>query len=253
MKRNLTAMRKLISYLFVGASLSLGSLYISGLDNGAVFIESDESRTTENGSVFNQIRFQQRADQDIWMMNQSHQGLNAAQPSWDRLAIVVDKAKSPPTARFYQLEPGALDWDPNARKREFRVSCFLCHSNGPRNIRPNKNSNEVPLRFMDKVRIQIWNLRMKSYGRVVYDPVHDDRDKTALSPFRIRSAFENEKLEVGACTKCHNETGRFARGFLTRQNAPTIEFMLAKQHMPPFWFGVSEGDRRQIGEFLLGF
>ena len=42
------------------------------------------------------------------MMKQSHYGTHAKNGEWDRLAIIIDKTKSPMTARFYQTDKEKL-------------------------------------------------------------------------------------------------------------------------------------------------
>jgi hypothetical protein len=231
----------------------VGSLALGYLDFQPISFQSEESKTEKGGPVFNRIQLISRGERDVWMMQQSHHGITPNVKTWDRLAIVVDRTKFPTQARFYQLKPGPLEWKPDIEKQEFRVSCFMCHSNGPRAIRPQWDSSDVRLSLQDKARILLWNLRIKSYGRIVYDPIHDDEDHEARVPFRFHTSLENDRLTGVSCTQCHTDSGFFARGFLTRQNAPTIGFMISKEHMPPLWLHLSNSDRKKIEKFLEGF
>ncbi|MND00189.1 hypothetical protein D3C83_187150 [compost metagenome] len=65
--------------------------------------------------------------------------------------------------------------------------------------------------------------------------------------------MENDRLMVASCTKCHNESGRFARGYLTRQNSITIEHMVGEGNMPPLGFKITQSDREAIQRFMDGF
>ncbi|MGE0527579.1 MAG: cytochrome c [Bdellovibrionales bacterium] len=234
-------------------AILVGLLVVVTHGDQEVLIESHESRTTANGPVFNRIKWIPLPGRDVWMMNQSHHGLDAPAGSWDRLAIVVDKTRSPKTARYYQLPPGTLEWRENLPETSFRVSCFMCHNNGPRIIRPSRVSQAAFLGLGDRLKMSYWNLRIKLYGRVIPHEIHDERDPSLHPPFRLRSSYENEPLKVAACTKCHKEEGWFARGSLRRQQLTTIRFMVNNGYMPPLGFGLSAKERQELQFFLKGF
>lgn len=243
-------MKSLLS-IFLIAILSL--LLIVIYDQQEVSFESWESKSTQGDSVYNKIKWFQFQDQDVWMMNQSHHGPMAAAGEWDRVAIVIDKTKSPKQARFYQFEPGPLVWSENIQVKPYRVSCFMCHSNGPRVIRPQPESVTAPLSFYDKLKISYWNFRIKNYGRVVESPDHKILDQDQMPPFRYQSQYENEQLKVKACLKCHNDLSQSSLGPLTRQQLPTIRFMLANGLMPPKAERISKKEKNQLEHFLMGF
>lgn len=249
-------MKQALAAAFVLIVCLLGLLAAPLLDDQEVFLESRESKTVGGGPVFNRIKWFNSKDKDVWMMNQSHHGPHAEATAWDRLAIVVDKTKTPKVARFYQLKPGPLEWDENAIEsstRPFRISCFLCHNNGPRAIRPNERSSFGPLSLTDRWKITYWNLRIKLYGRVKPDQVHDQLDRSAQTPFRFHGSFANEPLRVAVCLTCHNESGFLARGLLRRQQMATIKFMVESGEMPPRGFGLSGEEKRELARFLDGF
>lgn len=247
-------MKQILKAFAFIAVCSIGLLVVVTNDHQEVFLESKESKTINGGPVFNKIKWFQFKDKDVWMMNQSHHGsLGAGANSWDRLAIVVDKTQSPKRARFYQFEPGPLEWREDLAEKPFKVSCFMCHNNGPRNIRPNYDSPFNPTQFKDRFKISYWNLRMKFYGRVLADAWHNERDQSIIPPFRFRSPYENEHLKVATCVKCHKESGFLARGFLNRQQVPTIKFMLESGQMPPTGFWLSKQEKQEIEMFLEGF
>lgn len=226
-----------------------------------ILIESAESRTREDGPVYNRIRWFSSRTRDVWMMQQSHSGVHAAPGQWDRLAIVVDKTATPMTARFVQIEPGSLEWPEKGmaafgmRRVPNRASCFLCHANGPRAIRPNLDSEAVPVSAGDRFRVAAWNFRIKTYGRIVADAEHEREDPGLKVPFRVGGKLENEHLAVKTCQKCHHSApgGWFSREPLTRQHATTIQFMVSGGHMPPPGFGLSEEEKARLEAFVAGF
>jgi hypothetical protein len=252
LKQSSIAKKRLNKSLLAGALVTTGALAGIPLFPDTLHFESLESKTTEDGPVYNEVRWFSSLNQEVWMMRQSHGGPHAEAGQWDRLAIVIDKTSSPKTARFVQLEPGPLEWKEGLKEKPFRVSCFLCHSNGPRVIRPNTNSIAAPLKFIDRLRIQAWNLRMKTYGRVVPDPSHADLDSQAKIPFRMKGNLENDTLKVQTCTRCHQESGWFSRGRLHRQQAITIQFMVSNGFMPPLGLSLSNSDRLEIQAFIDG-
>ena len=137
---------------------------LGGFDN-SVFFESLESKTSEGEAVYNKISLSQNDHQDIWIMKQSHRGINAHK--WDKIKIIVDKTKTPYEASFQQLK--------NNKPIEFKTSCFRCHANGPRLIRPNYQSKEVKLNSKDKLTILKWNILIKSYGEIRYTETNHKR------------------------------------------------------------------------------
>ena len=252
LKPSSTAKKRVFKYFLTGALAITGALVGAALSPATLLFESLESKTTEDKPVYNEVRWFSSQKQDVWMMRQSHMGPHAKVGQWDRLAIVIDKTHSPKTARFLQLEPGPLEWKDDLKQKPFKVSCFLCHSNGPRVIRPNMDSISTPLAFIDRIRIMAWNTRIKMYGRVVADPAHTTSDAQTEIPFRMKGTLENDTLRVRACTRCHQDSGWFSRGTLHRQQAITIQFMVSQGFMPPLGFSISDSDRLQIQDFIDG-
>ena len=248
---------KLLSNIFIFAVIS-GLLLSAGLiafGKEEIVIESEESKNAELKSVFNKIRWIQQQDRDIWMMNQSHFGPHPNEDKWERLAIVVDKTKSPYVASFYQIKSGPLEWSDDLIKQRvhYRARCFICHNNGPRAIRPLPESSEAPLSLADRAKMVWWNLRIKTYGRIVYNKVHDEEAGALQTPFRYDSSRDNDVLKVKTCQMCHSEEGFFARGFLLRQQNGTITHMVSSGHMPPPGFFLSDQEKKQLRDFLRGF
>jgi hypothetical protein len=234
-----------LTILSLGMVSSLTYIYY---DSEGILFESEESKTLSGGPVFNEIKWFKQGSKDIWMMKQAHHGLDS---NWDRLAIIVENSFSPAKVAFYQLEPGELSWTGNEKIVGYKVPCFICHSNGPRAIRPNVNSIEKPIRLKDKVKIILWNLKIKSYGKLNEYDDQKQYDKTHSPPFRQRGLYE--RLQVKTCTNCHKEKGLMARGFLTRQHKATIKHMLDKGHMPPRGISLREEEKVELDLFLNGF
>ncbi len=234
-----------ISFTFI-AGIALA--YLQFLMSQFITIESWESKTVDGTPVYNKIRYIRSNKKDIWMMNQSHKGLHSTQ--WDRLAIIVNAGK----VSFYQLPSGDLDWDDQLKNQaiENSVSCYLCHSNGPRVIRPEPNSlKQMPLK--NKLALYAMNMRIKAYGQLQESDYHKVTDRNLKTPFRYQGKKDNEVLQVQSCARCHNETSLFGRGNLTRQNIVTIDFMLKNKLMPPRGFQISNDDQKKITEFINGF
>jgi hypothetical protein len=244
-------MKKLILIIFIltGLTLTAGLFFV--FNSEEVLFESKESKTMDLGAVYNKIKWVSSKDQDVWMMNQSHHGVEAEKNKWERIAIVIDKTKTPYQASYYQFEPGSLDWNPDLIKnrKTYRASCFLCHNNGPRAIRPQEQSVSIK----DKIIIAAWNLRIKTYGRVVYNPIHDQEDKKAEVVFRHHMKGDNDRLKVKSCMVCHKESGFLSRGLLSRQQRGTIKHLVENNQMPPAGFSLTENDKKELRNFLRGF
>lgn len=210
-----------------------GALAIVFTDDEITF-QSLESISTGGKPVFNTIKYIKSNGRDIWMMNQSHYGLNIPREKVDRLAIVITNRN----VSFYQLKPGPLLWEDNLLNKQVtkKVSCLVCHNNGPRVVRPNFDSFDVG--WLGKARIFFWNMKIKSYG---------------LLKTEEKIEFGNKVLKVAACTKCHKNEGFFARGELREHNASAIEFMLKNKIMPPVGFSLSENELREVKDFVQGF
>lgn len=244
------SLRKINSILILTALVAYGGLFI--LLHSEITFESKESKTIEDAPIFNNIAYFPGENKDVWMMRQSHTGLDTSREQWDRIAIVLDKTQTPKRARFMQLEPGPLEWKEGLPEKEFRVSCFMCHANGFRKIRANVDSGAVSLNLVKKARIFLMNLKMASYGRVVYDPVHDERDAWLKVPFRSHSEIDNIRLDLPTCNHCHGEKGLYDRGPIYRQQSMTIEFLQKNGQMPPLWFRMEESEAKKLGWFMQG-
>lgn len=250
-KKYLLLVSKIVVIFILASAILIRLAYKSDFDS--IFIQSLESKTKEGKPVFSKISWFSSDDKDVWMMNQSHHGINATGRELDRLAIIVDKTTIPKNVRFLQIKPGPLVWSEDLIQQRvpYKVSCFMCHANGPRAIRADYNGL-VKNTFTEKMKILLINLKIKTQGQIVENSAHIDEDKTLHIPFRHRSKIENDPLLIKACTKCHNESGFLARGFLKRQNFLAIQFMVNNGFMPPPGFAVSEKEKMQIQRFTEG-
>lgn len=203
---------------------------------------SAESLTLNGEPVFNEIQFIAQDNKDIWMMRQSHQGLELPSKKWDRLAIVVDRTDK--TVKYYQLTPGKLTWSKKEVEVPLKVSCFMCHSNGPRLIRPHQ---DWQLTSLEKAQILAMNLRIKTYGPLTTL----DHNRPGVTPLRLQGKIENSPLKLARCQECHNRDSFFGRGELTRQNAVTISYLVEKEHMPPIG-SLSTQEKQYLKYFILG-
>lgn len=201
------------------------AILLSGV---AISFPSEESRTDTGTVVWNKVSFSREEESDVWKMRQSHFGPDHPMKDWDELKIVVKGKK----VEFFQLK--------NNREIPFKISCFQCHSNGPRVIRPDSTNQ---LSSLEKAQITLMNLRIKSYG--VLEAVNKPM-------FRREDKMSNAVLELPQCIRCHNQDGWFSRNYLTRQNAPTISFMVNKEHMPPIG-DLSAKEKKYIVDFVNGF
>ena len=231
--------------LLCGGALIGSLVFCLFADSSAILIESLESKTSEGSAVFNSIQLKRQNGQDIWLMEQSHAGSKLPKKYWDKLAIVVDEGMNgEKRAQFSQLKSGPEVISHHLSSTDFKVSCYFCHSNGPRAIRPNWASKEAPINLWNRARIFLWNIRIKTYGLVRGEGRESQR------AFRHPGKLANEVLRVKTCQLCHTEKAWFSRGELTKQNFMAIRFMVKNQLMPPPGFSLSDDEKKQIEAFV---
>jgi cytochrome c553 len=189
-----------------------------------VTFPSEESKTFEGNVVYNEVSWSSDNGQDTWIMKQSLHGQHFPKKDWDEIRITVKNKE----ATFSQWKDG--------HEIPLKASCFRCHSNGPRAIRPMPG-----LSLWETAQIQLMNLRIKSYGPL--------KAMNTGNNFRQAGKNENEVLTLSACMKCHNEKDMFGRGHLTKQNAGSIEFMITNEHMPPLG-SLSDEEKEYLWDFV---
>ncbi len=219
-------------------------------DDEPVLFQSEESSTEEYGPIYNRVSWQSTESEDIWMMQQSQGVFDTNFKNWERLIITVDKTTTPKTAKFVQTMPGDFDFSNHPKSIEFRVPCGVCHTNGPRAIRPvTDRSSFTPISWKDRVKIAVWNLRIKMYGRVVSSARTHLNEFPRKMPFEFDDSFAKRRLAVQTCNHCHNDS-KWGRGPLTRQNHASILFMVEKGYMPPLGFGMSLSEESELMRFV---
>ncbi len=236
-------MKNIVLTFLVGSGFLLGlSFYVN--NDSSISFQSLESVTTEGSAVFNEIKLLITPVKDIWIMRQSHHGYKMSRNQWDRLAIVVDKTKKPSLANFYQLSPGNLNFNNLNEAQPLKARCFACHSNGPRAILPNLNSH-LKLNLFQKAQIAIWNLRIKTYGRVnSIEGVHFEDG----APFKSNVPILSRSLSLKSCTKCHASDG--LRNPLNLEQIGTANFLVKNGFMPPFPFSISTEDAQLLKDLV---
>ncbi len=197
---------------------------------------SEESKTMDMKPVFNTITYTPKPNGDWWVMDQSHLGKDASKKNWDRIGIWVDKTSKPFSVRYYQIEP----YGNGTKEIPPKVKCFVCHTNGPRAIRPDDSNN---LGIKNKIKIQYLNLVMKAYGPVSIS-------KNQIHPIRFSMEYANQEIKIPTCMKCHNTDSNFGRGKLYTQNIATIKNMINRGHMPPLGFKMTTKDHEILKIYL---
>ena len=238
-----------INSLIVSTTLALGIAQGHSFFVRPLKMQSFESKTVVGDPVFNEITWFDLGDKDVWMMNQSHYGVNPSPEKKDRIVIVIDKTKTPKKAYFMQLKAGPLIWseDLYAQKTTNRVSCFVCHANGLRTLRMDPTAKAFDT--FDWAKMNYMNYKMNSYGLVVEDERHANEDAHLDVPFRSRNAFDNEVLKLKKCAICHD--GKI-RGELTRQNSFSVEFLVRNKLMPPPEYALNQQETKKLQNFLRG-
>ena len=212
-------------------------------DQSPILIESQESMTNKKEPIFNKIQYIPGINKDIWLMKQSHRGLKAPENQWDRLSIVVKNRKD---EAIFRQHSNTTQLGIESPTKDFSVSCYLCHSNGPRAIRPKWDSKWAPVSYWNQARIQLWNLRIKLYGTM------KGIGEGSRSPFAMNHWNLKQELKIKACTKCHHD-GFLGRGVLKKHHFLSIKFMVENRYMPPKGFSLKESDRKKIEDFVTQF
>jgi len=256
----------------------LGFESISLLQKRIVVFESRESKDKSGQPVFNQIRFIQNSSDDLWEMRQLHPDKNK-QSSVELDVTAFDKADfvstsvtdgkagaALKTAVFRQFEPS--EWGAKRTEREYSVNCGLCHSNGPRLVRPKWDSVIAPIGVLDALTIGVWNLRIKTYGLI--EPVETfigesesllKTSKQRVVRFNLKGSSWKQPLQLESCSLCHGPKNKtfnlgwlvpeiLRRNVLTKQNFLSISHLTQEGSMPPPLHSLSSGDEERLGRFL---
>ena len=217
--------------IILGLTIAGITLLIKWISQPFVFI-SRESKTLDHGNVYNRIKYLPGWDQDVWIMQQSHDGFNQGFNEWDRLTIVVNKKHRHHLATFYQFAPGPSNFNPDDAPRPYRAPCLSCHANGPRAIRPQS------IGYWQSFKVALLNLRIKSYLEVKNVA---GQSATKDAPFKRDHPALDTPLPLTSCLTCHRSNG--IRSPLTLRHAATAKFLVDSGAMPPFPFNIGEDDR----------
>lgn len=243
-------MKHTFALIFTGSGLFLGLFSILTAlalsDKSPVPFESLESVTETGTAVFNEVQFIPGWKQDVWFMRQSHDGTALPKEQWDHLAIVVDKSNKQTVATFYQLAPEDGKFTPSATNNAvipFKARCFACHANGPRAIRAKNNSSDLSLNWWQKMRLGLWNMRIKSYGRV--ESVGASQFNSG-APFKSKLSILAQTLELKTCSRCHSPTG--IRNPLKLEHLGTARFLVKHKLMPPFPFRADKDEEALLNK-----
>ena len=270
-------------FKFILIIISLTTILLSALISGiycsfpifsifpfekTIVIESRESKNNNDIQVLNRITYRRNSDknQDLWLMEQSHDDNAVAenskffeQASFVSIAVDLDKNKNSDAqtvAHFKEHNPSGsaplpINHPKNAypwpSEKKYSVACALCHSNGPRLIRPNWNSTRAPLSLTEKTFITLWNFRIKTYGPI---------KNTGYEGLHLPGEKWKKLLAVQSCTGCHKIENRnwipwfLTRKPLSRENFLSIRFLLNEGSMPPRLHKVTESDYAEIMSFL---
>ena len=241
----LTSFMKKMIFIFLGSLLFIaGSLLFFILNPTALKFQSLESVTETGAPVFNEILWVPGLKKDIWLMRQSHHGHHLDEKQWDRLAIVVDKSRSPKVAQFYQLKSGDLSFEPTLAM-PLKARCYACHANGPRSIHMNTQSEWIKTTWSKRVTAALWNLRIKTYGQVKGQAALQFQEGIVFSS---QLPLLKKKLTLKSCAFCHSENA--LRQPLHFEHLGTMRFLVKNKIMPPFPFQISEDDEKAIDDLI---
>ncbi len=231
--------------IFIFQSLFGGTVLLYTSFKNEVTIESIESKTANGHEVFNKIIYLPSPDQDVWLMAQSHDGIHHPIEKWDQIKIVVNKKVEPLEVSYHQMSGG--------KEVELKASCYTCHANGPRVIRPNYESKQVTYSLQDRVSIAMMNLKIKMYGKTVINNdnfrLHGNWRKV---PLKFFGPEDTEPLKIKTCMLCHKADGFFAHGVLQRQHLGTIAHMTKTKQMPPWPFKLNQEEKKKLDKFVRG-
>lgn len=237
-------MKKITLYILgPGILLGLFLLVLLFIYSPQITFQSLESTTETGAPVFNKVQWLAGWQEDVWLMAQSQHGFSTDANMWDRLAIVVNKKTS--VAKFYQLSPGPLKWNGPAEAQPLKARCYACHTNGPRAIRPDYSSLTVKPNPWQRLAINIWNLRIKTYGRLQSTEGHP-----FLEGVSFRSSMPILKLGLNliSCQKCHSSSG--IRNPLTLEQIGTASFLVTNGLMPPLPFSANPDDVTTLNRLM---
>ena len=212
---------------------------------GVAFV-SGESRGHDGDRVINRI-WQIGAREasggafraDVWCMAQRRADETKAQPSLLAITIAAATKKGlPRSATFLQLR--------KTRAGTYKIvapqaPCLMCHSNGPRGIRPER-VERLPVPNEEETSIIAgWNTEIAGTGEIVgVDPRESGRIQ--MPPLHLLPSGGGAELKVGMCADCHR-SGSGVRSPLRPENEGSIRFLIGGGFDAEGWWktGIGKG------------
>lgn len=171
-------------------------------DNPRVDMTSKESSINFfEEPTLNSIEWLANADFDVWLLRQKIFQEN----DFRSYALVYDKRKAPPTAYYLEVKQDGYKWRGG--------TCYECHVNGPRLIRPLKPELVGNQRTLEEVNAYLATLPVVE----THFPANEPRDNGA------------ERLRFPKCDQCHNDV---ERGAIYSTHADASALIVASGEMP---------------------
>lgn len=170
------------------------------------------------GAVTNCIQEIPDGENSLWLMKQD---IETKDRSFKNLiATYVERRKDKlPMAYYLELERDQFDQSGRLEATSYKVPCTMCHSSGPRLIRPTTLSLGR-LEPREKTLLEQWNQKIAAYKIVeTFVPTSEQRKRLVSENPRA-----NEPLKLGSCLQCHNGSSG-VRSSLTRRHAGMIRYL----------------------------
>jgi hypothetical protein len=223
----------------LGAVVILPLFYIENT-NSEILIESIESKTSAGKKIFNKIKLTSTSTKDVWEMKQNYSKLHG---SWDQLKIEVDKTSKPFKASYFQYKDGV--------ESNYRVACYKCHANGPRAIRANYKSKLVENTYLEKLKITLWNLKIKHYGEIETPQDIKLKTKYRKVPLKYIGRKDMKVIASKTCDLCHGDQSYMGRKQLVYQQKTTIKHLILNGEMSPWPLSLSAIEKEELLQNLL--
>lgn len=201
------------------------------------------------GAVRNCILLFEEGNSQFWLMKQDIQydKGNVA----NLIGIVVDVSKDPrkakSTASYFEFDRTKFEDAGVLQPQAYKVPCLMCHSSGPRAIRPYSQDSLYPESKIDLAKLEVWNQKIAALKQVDYaKPNSQQEGKLQLSDARSQIP-----LNIVACTECHSKSG--IREPLTYMQQNSITFLTGNHPtaaMPPKGHSISKVDQDCLDKWL---
>lgn len=184
--------------------LSVSKLSVDGLqyqDRPRIEMASKESSLSFfKEPVLNSIQLLSNKSFDIWILRQK----TFAESDFRTYALVHEKRKFPNEAYYIQIKDDGYYWRGG--------TCYECHVNGPRLIRPLRDDLVSDDSIMRSINQYILSLPVIE----THFPENEPRNASS-------------RLRLEKCDRCHNDVDRAA---IYQVHAATTEMLVAAHEMP---------------------